>query len=133
MVVVLMSVFVVFAAIRGGGQSTAQICRHQFFHGRARSPGAHRDSVLVEVGQRTSANAPGNDRLDAHFPQPARECARLVLRRGEHRGVECGRFLGVDLDQGELAAATEVVVETSVLNWNCDLHRFFRSVAPSGE
>ena len=89
--------------------------------------------LLVEVGQRTPANAPGNNRLDAHFPRWLRECVRLVLRRGEHNGVECGLFLGVDLDQRELAAATEVVVETSVLNWNCDLHRFFRSVAPSGE
>ena len=132
-VLVFVFVSVVFAAIRGGGQSTAQKCRHQFFHGRPRSPGAHRDSMLVEVGQRTPANAPGNDRLDSRFPQPARECARLVLRRGEYRGVEYGLLLGVDLNHGKLTAAAEMIVETSVLNWNGDLHRCVRSVAPSGE
>jgi hypothetical protein len=79
--------------------------------------------MLVEDGQRPPANTPGNNHLDPHFPQPARERPRLMLRCREHRGVKGALLLEVDLDHGKLAAASEMVVQTSVFNWNCDLHR----------
>jgi hypothetical protein len=126
-VLVTVAMFVVFAAVRCDGQSTAQIGRHQFFHGRTGLPGTHRDSMLVEDGQRPPADAPGNDRLDPQLTQPSRERAWLMLRCRKHRGAEGGLFLGVDLDHGKLAAAPEVVVQTSVLNWNCNFHRCVRA------
>lgn len=122
---VLKAVFmvVVFAAIRGDGQLAAQTSRHQFLHGCPGWAGAHRDAMLGEDGQRPTADAAGDDRFHSQLPQPTRECARLMLGRWQDLGADRGLLPGVDLDHGKLAAATEMVVETSVLNWNGDLHR----------
>jgi hypothetical protein len=122
---VLMPVFmvVVFAAIRGDGQLAAQISRHQFLDGCPGWAGAHRDAMLGEDGQGATADATGDDRSHSQLPQPTRERPRLMLGRWQHVGAERGLLLGVDLDHGKLAAAAEMVVETSVLNWNGDLHR----------
>jgi len=121
----LMPVFmvVVFAAIRGDGQPTAQISRHQFFHGCPGWTGAHDDPVLGEDGQRATADATGNDRSHSQLPQPTRERPGLMLGRRQHAGAERGLLLGVDFDHGKMSAPAEMVVETSVLNWNGDLHR----------
>ncbi len=122
---VLVPVFMVvmFAAIRGDGQLAAQVRRHQFLHGCPGRTGAHRDAMLGEDGQRPTADATGDDRSDAQLAQPTRECARLMLGRRQHPGADRGLHFGVDFDHGELAGAAEMVVETSVLNWDGDLHR----------
>lgn len=71
------------------------------------------------------ANATGDDDSHAKLSQPAGEKAGLMLR-GRHNLCPDRTFsVQVNLDQGELATAAEVVMEPSVFYRNSDYHELY--------
>ena len=127
-IVVIMTMFVVvvmpmvFATIGCGRQLTVEIRSDQLFQGRVCHSGPHRDAMMGEVGQRALTDAARNDNLDALLTQPARKCAGLMFRRGQHVGMQRYLLFRVHLHQRKLTAAAEVSVQVAVFMGDGNFH-----------
>jgi hypothetical protein len=119
---VAMVMLVMLTAVRRLDQATLQTGVDQGFYWRVRLPGSHLDAVLGKYSQRTTANAADDDKLDPQALQPAREGARLMVRRGQSLRVEYCLGALIHLDHRELAAAAEMRVQASIFNRNGNLH-----------
>lgn len=117
-----MPISVVFAPLRRVHQLASEIRVHQFLDRGLRQPGAHGDAVLRKIGQGTMSDTAGNDDFHALFSQPARKRARLMLRRGDRFGLDYGFGYRVHLDQGEVAAAAEMSMQTVVFCGDRNFH-----------
>ncbi len=124
-VAVIVVVAVVCAGVRRRAELSVQVGGDLIFHGAVGESCAHGDAMLGEVVERTPAHAAGDDHLDGLLAQPAWERAGLMFGGGQGFDLQGEAFLGVEVDEGELAATTEVVVQASILNWDGEDHGWF--------
>lgn len=129
MVIVPLSVSVIFSVVltpvRCAHELARQVSLHQFLDRGLRQPGAHGDTVVRKIGQRTMSDAAGNDDFHALFSQPSRENAWLMLGRGHRFGLDHGSGNRVHLNQGEVAAAAEMSMQTVVFCGDRNFHLGF--------
>lgn len=109
---------VVRATVGRIGQGSTQKAGDEFLNQHARLAGAHIDALPREEVERSSANAAGNDRVDALSVKPARKESGGVRRsRDGPLGNDC-LALSISVHKGELAAAAEMAVEPAVFSGN---------------
>jgi hypothetical protein len=101
-------------------QRSTQKAGDEFLDQHARLAGAHVDALPRKEVECSSANATGNDRVDALSVKPARKESGGVRRsRDCPLGNDC-LAISISVHKGELAAAAEMAVEPAVFSGNGD-------------
>ena len=127
-------VTVVSAAFELRVQPAVQVRPNQIFDDLSRPTGQYANAILAEQGKRALADAADDQCSDAQPVKPPRERPWLVLGCRQRFGAHDCFGVWVHFNDRKLAAAAEMRVKATVLNWNSYLHMFvmylYRGLGP---